>query len=106
MSYSEGNEVEIIVDLDALNSFEFESIRKLVDTLGRFQLPPALVKPCDVCENQWDNGTQPIICAACNVAVHEGCYGVVDRDSLGRWFCYRCISENENISCEVSMDEI
>ncbi len=64
--------------------------------------PLPIMKPCEVCDNMWDS-SPCIICACCGAAAHEGCYGVAQRDGLGRWMCHRCLSKDNHIKCEVGI---
>jgi hypothetical protein len=88
----ETDEHEFSIDLDSLPSPHFELVKRYLETTENYQLPLPLVKPCAVCDDKWETGTTEI-CAGCNVAVHQTCYGGIQRDKLGRWFCHRCLNQ-------------
>jgi hypothetical protein len=78
---------------------DFEAVKKRLheaDLAWQAQLEQDMDAVCDVC---WDGEVTPenqiIFCDACNVAVHQGCYGI-DKVPSGNYFCHPCIHNGKN----------
>lgn len=77
----------------------FERVKQRLheaDMAWQAQLEQDMDAVCDVC---WDGEVTPenqiIFCDACNVAVHQGCYGI-DKVPSGNYFCHTCIHYGKN----------
>ena len=85
---------------------EFEAVKQRLheaDLAWQAQLEQDMDAVCDIC---WDGEVTPenqiIFCDACNVAVHQGCYGI-DKVPSGNYFCHPCIhngKDNEFLAAE------
>jgi hypothetical protein len=78
---------------------DFEAVKQRLheaDLAWQAQLEQDMDAVCDVC---WDGEVTPenqiIFCDSCNVAVHQGCYGI-DRVPSGNYFCHPCIHNGKN----------
>eukprot|EP00956_Cyclotella_meneghiniana_P001632 scaffold1804_cov66-Cyclotella_meneghiniana.AAC.8 len=78
---------------------DFEKVKQRLheaDMAWQAQLEQDMDAVCDVC---WDGEVTPenqiIFCDACNVAVHQGCYGI-DKVPSGNYFCHTCIYNGKN----------
>eukprot|EP00804_Cyclotella_cryptica_P022786 CCRYP_005004-RB/>CCRYP_005004-RB protein AED:0.04 eAED:0.04 QI:4606/0.92/0.93/1/0.35/0.26/15/2034/1703 len=78
---------------------DFEAVKQRLheaDLAWQAQLEQDMDAVCDVC---WDGEVTPenqiIFCDSCNVAVHQGCYGI-DKVPSGNYFCHPCIYYGKN----------
>jgi hypothetical protein len=85
---------------------DFEEVKQRLheaDLAWQAQLEQDMDAVCDVC---WDGEVTPenqiIFCDSCNVAIHQGCYGI-DKVPSGNYFCHPCIyygKSNEFLAAE------
>ena len=78
---------------------DFEEVKQRLheaDMAWQAQLEQDMDAVCDIC---WDGEVTPenqiIFCDSCNVAVHQGCYGI-DKVPSGNYFCHPCIHHGKN----------
>ena len=83
---------EIIRDREAISQYEAMQTRvKEAELAWQAQLDQDMDAVCDVCnDGEVTLNNQIIFCDACNVAVHQKCYGI-DQIPTGNFFCRTCI---------------
>lgn len=57
---------------------------------------------CAVCYDRWETSS-PVRCSTptCHNAVHESCFGTLERSATGHWFCWQCLAKRKNQSLQV-----
>lgn len=83
---------EITRDEEAISQYEAMQTRvKEAELAWQAQLDQDMDAVCDVCnDGEVTLNNQIIFCDACNVAVHQKCYGI-DHIPSGNFFCRTCI---------------
>ena len=58
-----------------------------------------MVGRCCVCsDDKCTSNNLLVYCDGCNVAVHKGCYGIINVSATTDWFCRGCEFKQENAS--------
>jgi hypothetical protein len=75
----------------ALKDYETLMIRKKEEAAAwQHQLEQDMDAVCDICnDGEVSQKNQILFCESCNVAVHQGCYGI-DSIPAGDYFCHAC----------------